>query len=41
MGNFNNSGFSLKLHDLPEHDFIRLTFDLYIHEDSRGGERGQ
>ena len=36
MGNFNNSGFSLSLKDLPEHDFIRLTFDLYIHDSWEG-----
>lgn len=36
MGNFNNSGFSLSLNDLPEHDFIRVTFDLYIHDSWEG-----
>ena len=36
LGNFNNSGFSLKLNELPEHDFIRVTFDLYIHDSWEG-----
>lgn len=36
MGNFNNSGFSLTLNDLPEHDYIKLTFDLYIHDSWEG-----
>ncbi|MFY0593270.1 hypothetical protein [Roseivirga sp.] len=36
MGNFNNSGFSLKLNDLPDHDYIKLTFNLYIHDSWEG-----
>ena len=36
MGNFNNGGFSLVLNDLPEHDFIRVFFDLYIHDSWEG-----
>lgn len=36
MGNFNNSGFSLKLNNLPEHEYIRVTFDLYIHDSWEG-----
>jgi len=36
MGNFNNSGFTLSLSDLPEHDFIRVFFDLYIHDSWEG-----
>ena len=36
MGPFNNSGFRLTLNDLPAHDFIRVTFDLYIHDSWEG-----
>lgn len=36
LGPFNNSGFSLHWDDLPEHEFIRLTFDLYIHDSWEG-----
>lgn len=36
MGNFNNSGFRLTLNDLPGHDYIRVTFDLYIHDSWEG-----
>lgn len=36
MGNFNNSGFSLKLENMAEHSYIRLTFDLYIHDSWEG-----
>jgi hypothetical protein len=32
LGNYNASGFSLQLNDLPEHDLIRISFDLYIHD---------
>lgn len=36
MGMFNNFGFNLTLNDLPEHDFIQLSFDLYIHDTWEG-----
>ena len=36
MGPFNNSGFSIHWEDLPKHDYIRLTFDLYIHDTWEG-----
>lgn len=36
LGPFNNSGFSVHWEDLPEHEFIRLTFDLYIHDSWEG-----
>lgn len=32
LGNYNNSGFQLNLSDLPEHELITITFDLYIHD---------
>ena len=36
MGNFNNSGFDLTLERLPAHAFIRIRFDLYIHDTWEG-----
>ena len=36
LGPFNNDGFSVHWENLPEHDFIRLTFDLYIHDTWEG-----
>lgn len=36
LGPFNNSGFSMNWDNLPEHDYIRLTFDLYIHDSWEG-----
>ncbi|OEK02475.1 hypothetical protein BFP97_13505 [Roseivirga sp. 4D4] len=36
MGFFNKRGFNLNLPSLPEHDFIRLTFDLYVHDSWEG-----
>ena len=36
IGPYNNSGFELKLENLPEHDFIRVRFDLYIHDSWEG-----
>lgn len=36
LGPFNNSGFSVHWEDLPKHDYVRLTFDLYIHDTWEG-----
>lgn len=36
LGPFNNSGFSFHWEDLPDHDYIRLSFDLYIHDTWEG-----
>lgn len=36
IGPFNNDGFSLHWEDLPEHQYIRLTFDLLIHDSWEG-----
>lgn len=36
LGPFNNSGFSVHWEGLPDHDYIRLTFDLYIHDTWEG-----
>lgn len=40
LGNFNNDGFSLHLNDLPEHDFISISFDLLIHDTWDGNSNG-
>jgi hypothetical protein len=31
LGDFNNDGFNLNLNDLEDHDYIVISFDLYIH----------
>lgn len=36
MGPYNNSGFSIRTKDLPEHQYIKLKFDLYIHDSWEG-----
>ena len=40
LGNFNNDGFTLFLEDLGEHDYIFITFDLYIHGSWDGNFNG-
>ena len=32
LGRYNKSGFSLRLNDLPRHDLVKISFDLYIHD---------
>lgn len=32
LGNYNNGGFVLTLDDLPDHNYISVTFDLYLHD---------
>jgi hypothetical protein len=32
IGPFNNDGFDLVLQNLPEHRYIKVNFDLYIHD---------
>ncbi len=32
MGNFHQESFTLHLDDLPEHDYIVVSFDLYLHD---------
>lgn len=32
LGRYNNAGFKLNLNDLPDHDLVKITFDLYIHD---------
>jgi hypothetical protein len=36
LGQYNNSSFNLTVNNLPKHDLITITFDLYIHDNWRG-----
>ncbi len=36
LGQYNNGGFVLKVDNLPKHDLITISFDLYIHDNWRG-----
>ena len=40
IGNFNNDGFTLHLNDLGSHDYVYLSFDLYIHGSWDGNFNG-
>ncbi|HXH99793.1 MAG TPA: hypothetical protein VNI52_05970 [Sphingobacteriaceae bacterium] len=39
LGRYNKSGFRLNLNDLPSHNMVQVSFDLYIH-DSWDGNKG-
>jgi len=32
LGNYNNDGFTLNLNNIGPHDYIYISFDLYIHD---------
>jgi hypothetical protein len=32
LGNYNNDGFELNLSNIGSHDYIYISFDLYIHD---------
>lgn len=36
LGRYNNGDFILSLNNLPQHDLIIVSFDLYIHDNWRG-----
>jgi hypothetical protein len=36
LGQYNNGNFILKVTNLPKHDLITISFDLYIHDNWRG-----
>ncbi|MGI4749991.1 MAG: hypothetical protein ACRYFB_05120 [Janthinobacterium lividum] len=38
LGNYNNQNFILSLKNLPAHDLITITFDLYIHDQWDGNQ---
>ena len=40
LGNFNNDGFTLHLDELENHDYVFVSFDLYIHGTCDGNTNG-
>lgn len=40
IGNYNNDGFTLHLNDIGQHDFVYISFDLYIHGSWDGNSNG-
>lgn len=40
LGNYNNEGFRLALNKIPEHDYIHISFDLYLHDSWDGNTNG-
>jgi hypothetical protein len=40
LGRYNTSSFALALSDLPKHDLITISFDLYIHDSWDGNKLG-
>lgn len=32
LGRYNNSGFKLSFYQLPKHDMLEISFDLYLHD---------
>ena len=40
IGNYNNDGFIIHLNDLGDHDYIFISFDLYIHGSWDGNANG-
>ncbi|MBS9525683.1 hypothetical protein KI659_16815 [Litoribacter alkaliphilus] len=39
LGFFNNEGFSVKLRNLPSHNMVRVTIDLYLHDSWDGNSQ--
>ena len=40
LGNFNNDGFTLFLDEVGDHDYVFISFDLYIHGSWDGNSNG-
>lgn len=40
LGNFNNDGFLLHIKDVSKHDYVFVSFDLYIHGSWDGNSNG-
>jgi hypothetical protein len=40
LGDFNNDGFLLHLEDISDHDYVFISFDLYIHGSWDGNSNG-
>ncbi|MFY0687738.1 MAG: hypothetical protein JXQ90_11265 [Cyclobacteriaceae bacterium] len=41
IGNYNNDGFDLTLSDLPDHNHVKISFDLLIHDSWNGNQQGK
>ncbi len=41
LGNYNNGQFDLVINDLPEHNAVDISFDLYIHDNWVGAQQFQ
>ena len=41
LGNFNNDGFRINISEIDDHDYIFLSFDLYIHGSWDGNLNGK
>jgi hypothetical protein len=41
LGNFNNDGFRINISEIEEHDYVFLSFDLYIHGSWDGNVNGK
>lgn len=41
LGNFNNDGFLINIPDIDDHDYVFLSFDLYIHGSWDGNLNGK
>ncbi|MCC8423968.1 hypothetical protein [Mucilaginibacter sp. UR6-11] len=39
LGRYNNGNFSLVLNNLPKHDLVTISFDLYIHDSWDGNKK--
>ncbi|MGW8122601.1 hypothetical protein ACV07N_08055 [Roseivirga echinicomitans] len=40
IGNYNNDGFQLHLNDIPDHNYIHISFDLLLHDSWDGNGNG-
>ena len=40
LGNYNNDGFNVHLDNIGAHDYIYISFDLYIHDSWDGNKNG-
>ena len=38
LGNYNNDNFALTVTNLPKHDLVRISFDLYLHDSWDGNK---
>lgn len=40
IGNYNNDGFRLNLMDIPDHQYVHISFDLLLHDSWDGNTNG-